>query len=177
MAPGFIIHTCWIYSFFSLPLVWLKDGEGCLSPQLIPTTAQSVAFCDGQPRERPLLFKMNRAPSVGGRGDRAAVTPRRETMLRSSTWNSLHPAAFLRFFSTSSVTSVFRPPYTPRLGRRGDSCGFSKASQQLQAPHGIASVRVSQQYGLEPDESMLRYSSLRSHPINQRADGNDMVGC
>lgn len=64
MAPGYSAHTCWIYSFFS-PSPGSRTGKGAfLSPQPI-ATVQSVALCDRHPQERPVLFKMNWAPSIG----------------------------------------------------------------------------------------------------------------
>lgn len=69
-----------------------------------------------------------------------------------------HYTSALYYLCYSTCSLDFSSPHQSHLSRsllllkdsdgEGDSCGFSKASQQLQAPHGTASVQLSRPLSL-----------------------------
>lgn len=91
----------------------------------------------------PCTFKMNWAPSMGQHSDSVTVQLGENGAL-DYLWQP-SSTCLLACFIALSVTSLFQSPFTCRPRQRGDSCGFFKALQQLQTPHGIASVQVLQQ--------------------------------
>lgn len=131
MAAGYSVHTCWIYSFFP---PFLSPGS---------RTGKGAFLCSSSPPPRACcqwhfvmdspergFFKMSWAPSVGSHSDWV----RQEGGEREGNTASLHHLICHVRLSVSLFTWGLR--------WRRDSCGFSKASQQLQTPHGTASVRA-----------------------------------
>lgn len=69
MAPGYRAHTCWIYSFF---FSGSRTGKGAFLHSSSPTPCRLWHFVMDSP-ENGLFFKMNWAPSIGGRCDWVTV--------------------------------------------------------------------------------------------------------
>lgn len=75
MAPGYSVHTCWIYSFFFFFLCRLAQGQ-----VRVPFSAAHPhhhAVCGTlwwtAPEKGQCVFKMNWAPSIGSHSDWATV--------------------------------------------------------------------------------------------------------
>lgn len=173
MAPGYSVHTCWIYSFFFFFLCRLAQGQ-----VRVPFSAAHPhhhAVCGTlwwtAPGKGQCVFKMNWAPSIGSHSDWATVplvcrecmewgNKRVRYALKCCT---LLPVLLLihlplcMFHRLISHVRLSVSPFTWGLRQRGDSCGFSKASQQLQTPHGIASVQVSQRYVSQLKQVILQF--------------------